>query len=146
MKQFKNMGQNERVVAQGTQHWAKLIFPGIIAVAFFAGFVGENFLLGLVMAVCIMLIPIVPMLTTELVLTNKRLYGKKGLINTQTLDAPLGKLDVISVSSKLTGKIFGYGSIHITTASGEFVYFGIKNPEVFRQAVMEEIDRYTKGG
>jgi uncharacterized membrane protein YdbT with pleckstrin-like domain len=84
------------------------------------------------------------MFTTQLVLTNKRIYGKVGLINTKTLDTPLGKVNNVSVESGLFGKIFGYGTINITNSSGVYSIKCVKSPDAFRNTLMSEIDKYDE--
>lgn len=84
-------------------------------------------------------------LTTELALTNKKVIGKVGLIRTHSVASALNKIQNISISSGLFGKIFSYGTIKIETAGAEPVYFyGIKNPESFKKAVFAQMDRFDQ--
>ena len=107
-----NLQKDEKIKTRGRVHWACLI-PHVVLMLFFVGF--------------ITIWPsLIRMFTTEFVVTNKRLYGKVGLINTKTLDTPLNKVDSISVSNGLFGKILGYGDLHITSPAGEFIFKGIK--------------------
>ena len=80
----------------------------------------------------------------ELVVTNKRIVGKAGVINSGALDAPLNKIQNISTSSGLFGKIFRYGNIEIRTAAGEFRFYGVKHPESFKGIIMSQIDQYEE--
>lgn len=130
MRIMENLGRDERLITQGKVHWACLI-PHIILM--FIG-VGILTIWG----------PLIRMFTTELALTSRRLYAKVGLINTKTLDTPLNKINTISVSSGLGGKIFGYGTLHITSSSGTYDLKGIKSPSTFRDAVLQEIDRFDE--
>ena len=130
MKTMNNLSKDESIVTQGSVHWACLI-PHVILMLFLIGFFT---IWG----------ALISMFTTELVLTNKRLYAKVGLINTKTLDTPLNKVNTISISSGLGGKIFGYGTLRITSSSGAYVLKGIKSPATFRDAVLAEIDKYDE--
>lgn len=130
MKTMDNLGKNETFVTQASVHWACLI-PHVLLMFFAIGFIT-------------ILFPLVRMFTTELVLTSKRLYGKVGLINTKSLDTPLNKINTVSVESGLWGKIFGYGTIHITSSSGSYDYKGIKAPAAFRDAIMQEIEHFDE--
>lgn len=130
MKIMDNLSKGETLVTQAKVHWISLL-PHILAMCIF---IGLFTIWGAIIRIC----------TTDLILTNKRIYGKVGLINTKTLDTPLNKVNTISVSNGLWGKIFGYGTIHITSSSGEYVLKSIKSPHVFRDAVMEEIDRFDE--
>lgn len=125
-----NMVKDESMITQAKVHWACLI-PHIILMFIYIGFITIIFAL-------------IRMFTTKLFLTNKRIYGKVGLINTKTMDAPLNKVNTVSVESGLLGKIFGYGNIHVTTSSGSYNYKGIKSPGVFRDAIMTEIDAFEE--
>lgn len=74
-------------------------------------------------------------LTTELALTNKKVIGKVGLIRTHSVASALNKIQNISISSGLFGKIFSYGTIKIETAGAEPVsFYGIKKPESFKKS------------
>lgn len=85
-----------------------------------------------------------PLKTTELILTNKKIIGKTGIINTKVMDSPLNKINNISVEQGLGGKIFGYGKIVITTAAGNYNFSYISQPDVFRSAVMNQIDVFDE--
>lgn len=84
-------------------------------------------------------------LTTELALTNKKVIGKVGLIRTHSVASALNKIQNISISSGLFGKIFSYGTIKIETAGAKPVYFyGIKKPESFKKAVFAQMDIFDQ--
>lgn len=78
---------------------------------------------------------------TELAVTNKKIIGKTGLINTKVMDSPINKINNISVEQGFGGKIFGYGKIVVSTSSGAYEFEYIKNADTFRHSVMNEIDR-----
>lgn len=80
------------------------------------------------------------MCTIELRLTNQRVIGKYGIINTKILNSPLDKVNGITVEQDLLGKIFGYRKIVILTSSGVYKFNYTKNADSFRSAVMEQID------
>ena len=144
MNESINLGRDETIILRGKIHWGRLIFPGLLALLFLISSAKTMLLGGLFIAVIILGIAALPMYTEQLVLTSKRLYGKTGLIKTNTLDTPLNKVNTVSVSSGLFGKIIGYGTIHITSSSGSYKYPGIADPNVFRQALMEQIEKYDE--
>lgn len=130
-KLSSNLQKNEQLVLEGKVHWATLIVPGLLIL-----FYG----LGL-----IWFIPrLIAMYTTELSLSNKRLVGKAGLINTKQMDSPLNKINSISVESGLFGKIFGYATITVNTASTIYVFANIIQAEAFKHAVLEEMERFDE--
>lgn len=80
--------------------------------------------------------------TTTLIITNKRVNGKTGLINTNELDSPLNKINGVQVKQGLFGKIFNYGTISITTASTVFNFDYIDKPNDFKNILNNQIEKY----
>ena len=87
----------------------------------------------------------------QLIVTNKRLLGRSGLIAKKVTDMPLMKLDNIQVKNGFFGAIFHYGNLEIISAGSQRVVGGktvnnlkypyVKNTEEFRRAVLAAIDR-----
>ncbi|WP_312281764.1 PH domain-containing protein [Oscillibacter sp.] len=126
-----DLGRDEEIVTQAKVHWACLI-PHILLLFVYG--------LGIITGAPVL----IRMFTTDMYITSKRLYGKVGLINTKTLDTPLNKVNTVSIESGLLGKILGYGTIHITSSSGSYEFKSIKSPEVFKAALLEEIDKFDE--
>lgn len=139
--------QGERIVLQGEPHpislalWLPLCL-GEAALLSMAGIPAKYHFYALALYALELAPFMARMLCTKLVLTNRRLYGKTGLLNTKSLEAPLNKLNAISVSYGLLGRIFGYGDVRVGTSSAAFVFPCIRTPEHFRHCVMEEIQRF----
>ena len=74
----------------------------------------------------------------ELAVTNKRVVGKVGVLNTKALDAPLNKIQSANVTQKLGGKIFNYSTVHIHTAAGEYHFENIKNGDALQYDFAKE--------
>ena len=129
-KLTQNLQRNEEIVLEAKVHWACLIMP--IIFSFFI--VGIPSLISRLIA----------MKTTELSLSNKRLVGKYGLINTKQMDSPLNKLNSVSVASGLFGKIFGYATITVNTASTIYDFKYIANAENVKHNIMEEIEKFDE--
>ena len=86
--------------------------------------------------------PLIDLITTKLCFTNKKVIGKVGLIKTNTLEAPLNKVNNASVEQGLFGKIMNYGTVRIDTSSGTYLFSHICDPNGFKSALMEQIDRF----
>ena len=82
--------------------------------------------------------------SVELGFTNKRLMGKIGVISTNRVDTPLNKVDNITVTQGLLGKMLGYGTIFVSSTSGKVGFEYIKSPETFRKKLMEQIDQFDE--
>lgn len=137
---------NETIVFESNQHWISLLPRGVVSAFFLlCGLSSTDILFPMfILALLFIASPLIRFLTSELGFTDKRLIGKLGLIRTKSLDAPLNKINNVSVSSGLFGKVFGYGNIHITTSSGAYLYKGVANPEIFRVNLMKQIDQFDK--
>ncbi|MGN0163705.1 MAG: PH domain-containing protein [Candidatus Ornithomonoglobus sp.] len=126
----KNLKRDEEIVMEGKLHGAMLI-PHVLLM-----FLGVGFFT---------IIPaVIKMKTTEITITNKRVVGKIGLIKTTELDTPLNKVNNVTVNSGFWGKIFGYGTIKITSSSDDYEFSGIKNAAGFRSALMNQIDQFDE--
>ena len=77
---------------------------------------------------------------TELAITNKRIIGKVGVATSGSLDAPLDKIQTVGVVTTLGGKILNYGTIKISTAAGDFLFHGIKNPDSLKNMITVAMD------
>lgn len=130
-KLSSNLQKNENVVLEAKVHWATLILPGLLILCYGIGL--------------IWFIPrLISFLTTELSLSNKRLVGKYGLIRTKQMDSPLNKINSISVESGLFGKLFGYATVTVNTASTVYVFKSISKAVNFKKCVLEEMDRFDE--
>jgi uncharacterized membrane protein YdbT with pleckstrin-like domain len=65
--------------------------------------------LGLVM----ILAAVIRRQTTELVLTNRRIITKRGLVSRDTVEMNLGKVESLHVKQGLVGRIFDYGDVTV---------------------------------
>ena len=80
----------------------------------------------------------------ELAVTNKRVIGKYGVLNTKSLDAPLNKIQNSSASQSFGGKIFNFSTITINTAAGEYKFGNITNGTAFKNLLLAQIDQYEQ--
>lgn len=111
----------------------------IIIIASIAGG-GGGFLVGLVIAAIIIVPKYLAVSHTGISLTNSRLIGKTGVINTKSMDSPLSKVNNVSVEQGLGGKIFNYSTLVIATSSGSYNFKYIKDADYFKSKVMEQIE------
>lgn len=131
----KNLQQNETIV----KTIEKNIFPLI-----------GKWILG-VLFCWLLFIPLIKAIAAtisfsneELIVTNKRVMGVKGVFNTQSLDAPLNKIQNISITQNLCGKIFNFSTIIINTNVGCFYFEYVKSSIEFKNCTLEQIEKYEK--
>ena len=129
------MRQNEKLVKQANRNKLFLLGAWIKGILFF-----WLLLIPTIKAI----IKTVRFNNTELAITDKRIVGKTGVLNTDSLDAPLNKIQNVSVDQPFWGKIFNYGTVCISTASGIFEFGAIKNADEFKNTILDQIEKYEE--
>ena len=76
----------------------------------------------------------------DLILTNKRVFGKCGLISTTQMQSPLNKIDSVSFKNGLIGKLIGYGTVEIATTSSHFKFRFIKDGQTFYNDIFNQLE------
>lgn len=71
--------------------------------------------------------------------TNRRVIIKTEVISRRTVELVLGKCEGIQVVQSIFGRIFGYGSIIVTTGGATNCYYYVANPFRFKRAINEQI-------
>lgn len=146
-----NLNENEKIIVYANINSLILILPKLIIPFFFilalcsTDFSNQN--IGYEVAIIYLIIifislkslfkTIIDILSTELGLTEKRIIGKRGLIKTISLDAPLNKINDIEINQNLFGKIFRYSTIKISTSSSKYCFRYIKNANEFKNETMK---------
>ena len=125
----------ETVVAEAEPHWAIFIAPALVAsIGIFAPAEGGGFFytVGGLWAFFRFLV----FRTTELVLTNKRIIAKSGIIRRNVIDISNSKVEGVSYNQGIIGRIFGYGSVLVRgTGVGQVPIKFIAKPEHFKHEV-----------
>lgn len=124
----KNLGRDEHVVLEGKISWVTVV-PHILLMCLIIGFIT-------------IWKPLIAKLTTHLCITSKKVSGKVGFIKIKTLDAPLNKINNVSVQQGLFGRILGYGTVRIDTSSGTYEFDYIKHPNDFKSSLFNQIEAY----
>ena len=84
------------------------------------------------------LLPIIRQVTSEFVITNKRIIIKTGFISRKTLEMNLNKIESVNVDQGILGRILGYGTITIIGTGGTRESFhDISSPLLFRRKFQE---------
>ena len=81
----------------------------------------------------------------NLVITNKRVLGKNGIIRINSLDYPIAKIDNVSVKQGFWGSLLRFSTIEIRGPGGgdssiKFKY--IKNAREFKNHLTEAIEKH----
>ncbi len=122
----------------------------VVRASFKAGYLVKVWLKGILFC-WLLLIPLIKAIIatvkfrcSELALTNKRVIGKLGVVDSASLDLPLNKIQSVGVKSGFWGKIFNHADITISSAAGNIVFSGVSHAEDFKRAVMAQIEQYEE--
>ena len=132
------LGNNEKIILVRRQHWIRILgsclFNGILiallwgAAIFCAVAKGEPFeqINAILVPVLggLSLIPVIRLLLGWLhwwmdiyVVTNRRIIQIKGIVNKNTIDSSLEKINDLVLKQTILGRIFDYGDIEVLTGS-----------------------------
>lgn len=146
-----NLVPGEHVVYRATLHWSiflPAIVWGVIGLLFcLAGIAsGEGLAIAigalfLVVAILVLLRPLITYLTTEMAITNRRVIGKRGLIQRSTLELDLRYVGSLQVNQGITDRIFNRGTVTVSGAGTHQSSFpGISKPLDFRRNALQASD------
>jgi len=104
----RNLASDEQVVYEAKVSWASqwlLILLGLGTIMMGIGIV-------------FLLVAVINVLTTELVITNKRVIAKFGLISRKTVELKNSKVESVQVDQSIMGRLLNFGSIVVSGAGG----------------------------
>jgi uncharacterized membrane protein YdbT with pleckstrin-like domain len=124
-------------------HWKLFVVPVFIALLMAAGVVwalSANKPLYAIppaaIAIIVLFAAWIRRRSSEFAVTNKRVIIKLGVTTTRSMELLLTKVEGITVTQSLMGRMFGYGEIVVTGSGGTQEPFdNIQSPLDFRQAV-----------
>jgi len=149
--------KDEHVVLHLHPHWKALIRPVLVlVVALAAVIVAWIFLpnswspvglyvigaLALAVLVWLALWPWLVWRTTHYVFTNERVILREGVFSRDGRDIPLGRVNDVSFSHSLIGRMLGYGTLTIESAGerGQVVLIDLPRVEQTQSALYELVE------
>lgn len=136
-----DLKRNEEVISPAKVHWTPLFLPIVLFII--SIMLTHTMILPILFAI-IAIWTFLSLRKTQLVLTNQRLIGKYGIISTLQMDSPLNKIVSISVHKNFFGRILGYSTIVVSTASTIYNFKYIRNSDQFKHTVLEEMDNFEE--
>jgi len=125
----------------------------VLAAAALTWFWGQN-LAGAVIALAVAVVvgavlgwKLLVLRANEFVLTNHRVLRNTGILNRQSMDSRLDKINNIEHRQTLWGRLLGFGDVEIDTASetGMAVFRNIARPLDFKRAIAAAAEQYRAG-
>ena len=127
--------------------FARLFLFGIFGVAVGFGSFGVfsttitgdivNFAACIVFGIIVIIIATLKYKSIKLVVTDKRIFGRKNIWLTQSFDCPIDKADNVVVTFSFWGKMFNYATITIKSVGGEYKIKYVKSAEEFKNLVID---------
>ena len=141
-----DMIPGENVIRSSQIHAGCLYLPFIFVVIGFILMILSRLMLFpiFIIALIWVLIRYIGYTNNDLILTNKRVFGKCGLISTTQMQSPLNKVDSVSFKNGLFGKLIGYGTLEIATTSSHFKFRFIKEGQTFCNDIFNQLELSQK--
>ncbi len=157
------LGENEKILYSTRQHWF-LLFSSILLeifliMLFLAATVALAILTPLgwwsiVIGFVLIMIPVVTggrdvlrWSNHQYVITNRRVIQLSGVFDKRVMDSSLEKVNDVSLTQSVFGRLFDYGDVEILTASEEAVnlFKRIVKPIQFKKAMLNAKARLESG-
>lgn len=143
----------EKVIFRTHLHWKMYVLPVlailVLVVPTVLALRSTNQLLAIAPVAAMLVIFLIPFSrrrSSEFAVTNKRVIIKLGVLKTRSVELLLPKIEGITVTQSLGGRMFGYGEIVVIGTGGtEEPFAGIQGPLDFRQAVQAATDGEYQG-
>jgi uncharacterized membrane protein YdbT with pleckstrin-like domain len=144
------VGYPENVLAKGEQvvlhhhpHWKRLIWPVVVLIlttglaAFGSGYVNsthwdqlaKNVIYGVIWGIWLVVVgwltlwPFLTWLTTNFVVTNRRVMFRHGVLTRSGIDIPMARINSVEFRDRLLERIFRTGTLIIESASQDPLEF-----------------------
>jgi uncharacterized membrane protein YdbT with pleckstrin-like domain len=135
----------EKVGYRAHQHWIIFFWPVFLLVVGGAllALLPHQMIFGLVvlgLALIWFIFPLIKYSTSEYAVTNKRVIVKLGLVQRDSSETLLSKVEAIAVDQTIPGRMLNFGTITITGTGGTKESFDrISRPMEFRRQVQAQI-------
>ena len=140
----------ELVLFDVKKHWMSLFWSVFFTPIFFSYFwnifLNTHSILSWIVVLGLLAPIIYPILrysSDKIIITNKYVHIKLGVLNPEEIDIPLSKLNILEVSQSTLGRLLNYGSVSFNSNSERFDYGYIQAPEEL-QYIIDDPARFIK--
>jgi len=146
--------RNEELVLELHPHWIALLSPALIglggalaciAIAIYVGPKGGGYLLIPAMVGVLYFTYKYFCRKVDLwAVTTQRVIDEEGLFSKNSKESPLDKINNVSFSQSIWGRLFRYGDVQIQTASvdGDTTYYFVSNPRLLKDTITRLQEEY----
>lgn len=135
---------NETIVFEGKLHWWIFVRGALFILAGFLIFnsIGTLFYLCLGIGIALLIHAYLEYISSEFLVTDKRVVLKTGILKRTFADIPLKRADGLIVNESLIGRILGFGHVSVTTAGQPQRFAYLTDAIEFRRQVTLAMDKY----
>ena len=120
------------------------LIPVIIWALIIVFFLRRAIIFGIIAGALLVGVMYVNLRCIKLSVSNKKICGQTGIFHINRMESPIDQINNVKVERRFLGSLLGYGTIVISTASGEYYFPSIKNADGFQQRVTDRIHRYKE--
>jgi uncharacterized membrane protein YdbT with pleckstrin-like domain len=160
----KLLSEGENIRYELKPHWRALIWPIVTAIIIaFAGtwlyFAWSQpiwrwivLAVGLILLIWRVITPFLRWISTQYVFTDRRIIIRQGILTKRGRDMPLSKVNNVTFSVPVLGRLFNYGELQVVSAGteGDLVISDVPNVEEIQRDIyhLYELDdeRRRSGG
>jgi hypothetical protein len=135
----------EKVGYRAHQHWIIFFWPVFLLIVgvVLLFLLPDQLIVGFIalgLSLIWFIFPLIKYSTSEYAVTNKRVIVKLGLVQRDSSETLLSKVEAIAVDQTIPGRLLGFGTITITGTGGTKESFArISKPMEFRRQVQAQI-------
>lgn len=137
----KNLTGDEQVIYQSSIHWFIFVRPLVVVllgILFFKSASSWVHYIGLALLILggfSFIKRFIQKVGTIYAVTNKKVLLKSGIIGRDALELMLSKCEGIRISQGIWGRVFGFGSIIVTTGGATNIYRYASSPLNFKNSI-----------
>lgn len=120
-----NLGADEKIIYIAQKHWFSLFWPTVWMI------LTGGMLIPWVIYVFLRF------LWDEIIVTNKKVYIKTGVLSKSVVTTPIEKIHNINISKGIIGRMLDYGTVVVQSGAslGASGYSYIREPELLQQSI-----------
>jgi len=139
----RNLTNGEEIIYRANISWG-VFFRPIILIIFMIWLSSKihKYLVCIIVVISLILLfrILLEILTREFALTSRRIMAKKGIIMTHTMEILLSKVESITVTQPLDGRIFNFGTVTIVGSGGSReIFHSIASPYELQKQVNQQL-------
>lgn len=141
-----NLRADEHVVYEATIHWFYYVPPTlVILLGLLMTFGRDTFFLGFIFIMfggIALFLYVLSARCTEIIVTNRKAAFRRGVLNKMSCDLMLDKCDTINIAEPFWGRIFGYGTLIVTTNGiNRHRYRYVNAPKQFMATIHNQLEK-----